>query len=280
MREPFLRLVAKYGLVESIFLFSLRLYYDVRFLISKEIVLIHSIGKVGSSTLQKSLKKRGRLVIHTHFFHNDNILFWKGYYINSPRGTAPMHIYRGWAISGILDKTKKDIRIITPFREPVSREFSSLFQDNRVYPELLGDVHQTSEILENIGCRLAKELPEERWINRELKQTLGFDIYNENFPCAEGFITLENENKKILVFRLENLESLFPSVFNDFLQTDAGRLINVNVGAQKAYSEKYKATRDKKILSENEILAIQNQQFWRWMYADFDINLRTRWGKE
>ncbi len=280
MRELGLRLIAKYVWLEWLLLSVLRRYYELMFVMSSEIVLIHSIGKVGSSTLQESLKKRGRLVVHTHFLNKDNVLFWKRYYTNSPRRAAPMHIYRGRAIAGILDKTNKDIRIITPFREPVSREFSSLFQDNRVYPELLGDVNQALGVLEKIGGRLAKELPEERWINLELKQTLGFDIYKENFPFAKGYITLEKDNKKILVFRLENLESLFPSVFDDFLLTFAGRLINVNVGAQKAYSDRYMAIRDEKMLSENEIRAIQNQQFWRWMYSDFDRKLRTRWGKE
>ena len=275
-----LRLIANYVWFERLLLCVLRCYYQLMFVVSSEIVLIHSIGKVGSSTLQESLKKHRRLVIHTHFFNKENISYWKRYYIKSPRRAAPMHIYRGQAIAGILDKTKKDIRIITPFREPVSREFSSLFQDNRVYPELLGDVDQAMGVLRKIGGRLAKELPEERWINRELKQTLGFDIYKENFPCSKGFITLEKDNKKILVFRLENLESLFPSVFDDFLHSYAGRLINVNVGAQKAYSKRYKAIREKKMLSENDILAIQNQQFWRWMYPDFDTKLKARWGKE
>lgn len=244
---------------------------------SKDIVVIHSIGKVGSSSLAASLKGGGRLVVHTHFFHAANLDFWEEYYLSS-RGSVPANIFRSRALSKALETTERDIKIVVPFREPVSREVSSYFQDHEIFSELLDGSHdETMSLLRGIGARLADELPEKRWIELELRQFLGIDAMARHFDPSIGYLLFKDSNRAILIFRLEDLSDIYPRVFSDFLGFEVRPLRKANIGTEKRYATKYERYKTTRVLTDEQAKSIVAQQFFSWLYPDFEENFKRKW---
>ena len=255
-------------------------YFRLSMMFCKDIVVVHSIGKVGSSAIAASLKGRGRLVVHTHFFHASNLDFWEEYYRFS-RGSVPANIFRSRALAKILETTGKSIKIVVPFREPVSRELSSYFQDHEIFSELLNGTHdEAMSTLRGIGARLADQLPEQRWIELELRRFLGIDATARHFDPSIGHLTFYGSNRAILIFRLEDLSKIYPRVFADFLEFEVKPLRKANIGSEKQYAKQYERYKTTRVLTNEQADSIVAQQFFSWLYADFEENIRLRWVRE
>ena len=268
----------KFMILNVFLIKSYQIYFKIKLIYNKEIIVIHSIGKVGSSSLYNSLKKRN-FIVHTHFFHEKNINFWSNYYQNSPRKSIPLHLYRSDALRRELRRFKQ-IKIITPFREPISREYSSLFQDNILFPSLVkGDINEASLTLKKIGQRLSHKLPEENWIDLEIQKFFQIDLFSQDFDETKKYLTYKKGNISLLVFRLEDVDIIYPVVLSNFIGQNLAPLKVTNTANKKIYSQAYTKLSTKPFLSKDQFEKIKNQKFYLWLYQKYQHQAKIKWVK-
>ena len=205
-------------------------------------ILIYQVGKVGSSTIYKSIKKHVKDV-PIYQIHNitlaDEILEdekQKGF------KDGLHHLEIGSNLKQIIHKNPEiKWRIITGVREPVQRWISDIFQNiNERYSEFLnskGEI-KTKDLFKFIQNTIHSE-PMQFWFDKELKQTFGIDIYKYSFNKNAGYSIIKEGNVDILVYQLEKLEKNFSKMCADFFNQQNFELLNDNVAKDKKYSKNY-----------------------------------------
>jgi hypothetical protein len=252
---------------------------------SKELVLIYTIGKVGSSSVYDSLRKNkkfGLPVFHIHSLEPSRILEQKEYYKNSERGSVPFHLIQSSILSELLSNYSGKIYVISLIREPLNRELSSLFQDSFNFTSSSNLIDSDMDsVIENKLQALLKSLPEDEWFSNELEKVFGFDIYKMPFDIDKGY-QIENKNNITLAFiRLESLRSIFPQAMKELFGRDYNlTLVDSNIGDDKFYNDAYKEIRTRINFSKSEIDYLLKTNFMQKFYKDQKDAIRKRWVKK
>jgi hypothetical protein len=144
-------------------------------------------------------------------------------------------------------------------RDPIGRTISDIFENPHAYDLNIVDANGNFDmgvVNEKILNLFSQYNPEAdqvcTWFDREMKPTFGIDIYDYPFDHKEGYFYLKKDNFELLVIRLENLSSAFPSAIDRLLKTDSPiPLLNTNVGATKKYAHDYKRIKENIMLPED-----------------------------
>jgi hypothetical protein len=252
---------------------------------SKEIVLIYTIGKVGSSSVYDSLRKNkkfGLPVFHVHSLAASRITEQKEYYRNSERGSIPFHLIQSSVLSELLANYTGKIYIISLVREPLNRELSSLFQDSFNFSSSINLIESDMEsVIENKLQALLKNLPEDEWFSNELEKVFGFNIYKMPFDINKGY-QIEVKNDVTLAFiKLESLRKIFPQAMTDLFKRDYNlTLSDSNIADDKFYNDAYKEIRKRINFTESEINHFIKTDFMQKFYEDQKDAIRKRWIKK
>lgn len=247
---------------------------------SNQIVIIYTIGKVGSTTLLESLKNSSINIpiFHIHSLNKTNIYNQKQYYLNSERKSVPFHLIR----SSVLEKRLKfftgKLFIITLIREPIGRELSSVFQDALIFKNFYKkNIGSTNEIIERKINALTEELPEEKWFNTELKEVFNINIFDLKFEPKKGYIFYEKKNISFLLLRLEDLNKVFMESMAKMFKNKHIDLINKNIGKDKFYSNSYNNFKSMYGIDKDKIKRIVNSRFIKKFYFDKIDSIRNTW---
>jgi Putative capsular polysaccharide synthesis protein len=237
-------------------------------------VLIFTMGKVGSQTVQASLRAReselGRPIYDTHFLadkrgftrEKDN----KEYF----RTELHHRTLRSWHTQFQRSQLKSDRKrgrrwkVITLVRRPVSRSISEFFENLKVEKGNSGAFVRVKSRFQgyemptqgNFDIRMGldevnKLFPyffdwyeshgreHERFFQEELEPTVGIDVLKEPFSKSQGYRIYHGEAADLLLVRLESLDDCAREAFKEFLNVSDFVLINKNVGAKKDYAGLY-----------------------------------------
>ena len=185
-------------------------------------ILVYQPGKVGSSTVHRSMNALNIGNSHIHKLTYDEV----------------SNIYKKLDVGAI--------KIITLVREPVSRIISQFFQliGNREYC-FAGQF--TNEIIECLKLKSTRILQgavcQFEWFDHELKAVFGIDIYDHPFNKEKGYSIIKQGNYELLAMKMEKINSL-ESVIGEFIGAPQFKLINDNIGDNAAYKYLYKNVRD------------------------------------
>jgi hypothetical protein len=192
-------------------------------------ILIYQMGKVGSSTVYKSLKNTplSNSVLHLHFLSTD-LPKIKERYKKAGKYPPPYHIYLGESVRKILCRNPNlPCKIISLVRDPIAVVVSSLFQNPHLAPLSLTTDKNTIDP-EKVIRYLDRKLREpttfsyvNEWFDRELKRVLDVDVFAKPFPVDVGYAVCRNKNVEALVIRLEDLSQRGPKAISEFLNLDA-----------------------------------------------------------
>lgn len=250
-----------------------------------KIVIIYTIGKVGSSSVYETLKNSESIpypVFHLHSLSTQQIEEWKQYYKSSQRKSIPYHLIVGSVLSDLLKSYKGKIFLVTLIREPIQREVSSIFQDSFNFTSSSklkekGIQETTMNYLE----KLVDQLPEEKWFKKEIKEVFDIDVYADTFDPAIGYKTYDRNNVRLLLIRIENLNTSFNSACKElFENNDLNlKLEEANIGDQKFYSEDYKKIRRDIRLDEKQVEQIIQTPFIQKFYPDYISSIKKDWIK-
>jgi len=250
-------------------------------------ILIYSVGKVGSTSVEVSLTKAHikNPIFHVHRLTWHTLEKSHEYYRNAGLD-VPSHVMVGEYLRFIIDRTRGKARwkIITLTRDPTAQTISSLFENLETHPQfrnLSGD-----DLIKGILALLEKrfnEFDEEHgysnnWFDWELKNVFSFDVYAEDFEPEAGYKIAKSENADILILKLENLSRCAPEAFQKFLGLQNFQLIKANEGSDKSYKEVYQRVLSTLSLPRDTVERIYRSRYVRQFYTDEEINaFKRRW---
>ncbi len=270
MLKPILRRLAEKNYYASRALFLRRLKREhVRY--PEAPVLVFTMGKVGSQTVQASLQARaselGRPIYDTHFLadkrgftrEKDN----KAYF----RTELHHRTLRSWHTQFQRSQLKRDRKggkrwkVITLVRRPIMRSISEFFQNLtvenanspgavRVKSRFQGyemplrgnfDIKIGPDDVDRLFPRFfdwyeGHSHEHERFFEEELEPIFGIDVLKEPFPKSKGYHIYRGESADLLLIRLESLNDCARKAFETFLGISDFVLTNKNVGGKKKYA--------------------------------------------
>jgi hypothetical protein len=175
------------------------------------------MGKVGSSTIRKSINALNRDIhpYHLHYMsgidHMVNIL---------RKQSLPLqdHILASIYCRKLLKRASANgerLNVITLVRDPIAKNISQFFQNIEVvypefgYSEKVKTLSHDTLIQEMIDFFIKNFVHDDPlvWFDVELKQFTNVDVYETAFPHEKGYRIFENELFRILLMRLENLNN-------------------------------------------------------------------------
>jgi hypothetical protein len=285
--------------------FSARFYYHLRLkreiARQKQLILVYQMGKVGSSTVVRSLKAHNIQSFNVHtfdpfFLKRGQKIFKAEFYAANilPRTLWDQQLIRRQIIHS---SAGKPIKIISLVRDPVARNVSHFFQwPNMVLEQSDGGYHLRSPVFnydrilkaEAIEGELANlfmtrfKLHERPliWFDKELKRHFGIDVYSCEFPKGKGYSIYRNGQTDALVIKLEQLGDIARSAFKEFLGIESFELVDANIGREKNTSELYGRFLDSIKLPPDYLDAMYNSRFVAHFYSRKEIDgFRARWSR-
>lgn len=244
-------------------------YYKYFIDISKDVFVVLTPGKVGSSSVYKTLKKKlvNAYVFHIHFLSEKNIDEGIMFHKNSLRKSIPNHFINSRILNYIFFNQSKRIRFIILFREPVDRYISDAYQNfNRVISKL--DKKNNNKIIDNINIGLSKmEHMDylENWVEDELNVNLGYDFFQNSKLDKSGYFIDSNNKYDFLFMKMESLNSDFNNASKLFFDKKIN-LENANISTNKKYNNEYKLSKTKINLSQQTIHKMKTYKYTNMIY--------------
>lgn len=194
-------------------------------------VLVYTMGKVASTTVQHALERVPELApFHVHHIAAE------------PIGTGGDHRR---TLSALLWRElvapAMPCAVITLTREPIARNVSAFFQN--LGHELGGAAPwrcPTPELVAAFLSRCEHEYPV-RWFDTELRHVLGVDVYGVPFDPAIGHVRIDHARYPTLVLRCELPDADKGRLVGEFLGLGAITLPRANAAEDKAYAQAYRA---------------------------------------
>ena len=263
-------------------------------------LLIYQMGKVGSKTIQRSLRtiKLDRPVFHVHFLTPDRVKRTekeRRKYLGTDRMGLLRHV---WQYQYLLKRlgsrsNGKKWKIITLTREPIGRNIATFFENLSV--EALDDGHRyriqsdyygfegtfTLENIDQLKHLFFERLYHDRplvFFDEELKGMFGIDVFACEFPTSKGYKIYEGERADVLLIRLESLNDCATDAFREFLGIEDFTLVNANVASAKVYAPLYRKFKKTAVLPEDYVERMYTSKYTQHFYSQEEIaRFRARW---
>ncbi len=262
------------------------------------LILVYQMGKVGSSSVVKSIESKKIPVYNVHTFNpffldRTEDQFKK---LWEPNGPLPRTLWDQQYFSGYVKKKKNSpFKIVTLVRDPVARNISHFFQYPNIILEKIDSGYHIRSLRYNydkilISESIDKELSELFlknmdnhfrplvWFDEELKINFGIDVYSKEFPKERGYAIYRKSNAEVLLIKLEMLNEVFRPAMKEFLDIDDIELINENIGEKKESADMYKQFLSSFHLSEKYLGDLYNSKFSNHFYTKEELNrFEMRW---
>jgi hypothetical protein len=224
-------------------------------------VLIYQMGKVGSTSLGRSLANGyPGISVNTHDFFAE---------------------HRKWLVRRLFRSVSEEgteLDVITLIREPVGRNISAFFEN---YERFAGVKYQKSDLTvaqlrDLFLANYLHDLPLE-WFENHIERTFGIDVYASPFP-ESGYATYEKGGVRLLVIKLEIPDTAKEKAVGEFLELRAFQLTRANVGDVKEYADQYTAFKREVHLPSHYLDRMCRSRYFTHFYSpDVIEEVRQRW---
>lgn len=252
---------------------KLKYFYS---LFSEEQIIVYQMGKVGSSSIYKSLKNNGLNVIHAHHFGDHDVFnFYKNtddFFCFYPIGKRIRHFISSKVKLYLLKKNKK-VKIITCVRDLEKVLISRYMQDLHlrlvsyhkkqvVYKDLK---ILTDEVINNIEIDIDLDYFL-NWFDVELKNNFGVDVYDVEYDTNAGVGVTFKTEKPLLVLNMSKVdEDVLSSSLSDFIDSSCKiKITNSNVSSNKWYSEIQRIIRNDYRMSKSYKKRIEESRLYNF----------------
>jgi hypothetical protein len=279
-------------------------YYSVRayrhLLVSRlrrrEPLFVHSMGKVGSSTIVRSLEAMGLRenmpIYWTTFLSPEGVEFLanlqkEGY---GGRDRVPIdkqsamvarrvlsrELGRGYLVGG-------KCKVVTLVRDPVATNVAGFFQNHAWWPpELTAKCTAgLTGYVEDLAQLFFEEYPHDvplTWFDDELKGVFGVDVFTSGFPKSKGYKVYRGGPTEVLVCKLEKLDDCAQEAFGEFLGIEGFTIQKANVATDKWYGRIYREFKDGLVLPAAYADRMFNSRVTRHFYDDEEVDsFRAKW---
>lgn len=258
----------------------------------KEPIIVYQMGKVGSTTILRSLRalKLGMGVYHVHVLSQSGIARVEKIYKENfaYKRRIDGHLLASYYLRKQLDKGLhgKKWKVITLVREPIARNLSSFFEvlnlqyaryeyHNKIDFMSLETI--VEELIELFFREFEHNIPL-IWFDQELNQVLDIDVFAADFPKEKGYKIFQGEQADVLLLRLESLNECATEAMRAFLNIDEFSIIKGNVASHKYYSSAYRRLKDAITIPESYIEKMYSSKYVRHFYSEEEIDtFKARW---
>jgi hypothetical protein len=266
--KSFIRKIASKYFWKTIYLFKV-LYYNFFLNKSKDVIVVLTPGKVGSSSLYESLKSKftNSYIFHIHFLSDRNIAEGIRIHKNSARRSVPNHFITSLIFNKIFVKKFTNIKFVVLFREPIDRYVSDAYQNSN---RLLNKIDNTnnSEIISSINVGLSQMAHMdylENWVVDELKSNLDYDFFDKSKLDSTVYYVDSNEKYDFLFMKMEYMNEYFGKATLEFFDEEL-KLINANDSTNKGYKELYKEAKSNIIVTPGIVNKMKSYGYTNKIY--------------
>lgn len=268
-------------------------YQDKVDLSRSKIILVYTMGKVGSTSLYKTLAKLSpdqldANVHHVHYLSHEMLSRAEHHEKQSYRKLRRIshHLLAGRQINKKI-KTKpglkKQLKIITTVRDPVALDISSFFESFYSYRKFDYDRLASlppADLADKLQALFLKNISGDRWLkwfDRELKSVMGVDVFATEFPKSQGYGIYQGY-PPTLVLKLEHMDSCIKRAAREFLGVDGLNLIHANVGEDKPYADAYRKFKKMIRLPQSYLYKMYTSKLVTHFYDSDEIEIfRQKW---
>ncbi len=266
-----------------------KLKYYKEFYNSDDLVLVFQMGKVGSSTIIKSLDNVNVNNVQVHsFFADANDNRYKNYKFY--KDAVHMNFFqklRGFFgnkyVARLVRKRfkNKKTKIISLVRDPVSRDIAHYFQhiqfsiyemyrenlENKIYinSEYFGLDYFIKDYFNKFNHEFSIN-----WFDDEFKKFTELDIYKYKFDKKKGYQIISAGNIDLLLIKLEKLNEMSDVIAN-FIGVDKFEIINENISTDKWYNSVYKDFKNAIEFDNDYINKMYDSKLAKHFYSDVEI---------
>ena len=252
-------------------------------------VLIYQMGKVGSSTIHRSLldTTHADQVLKLHFLSHD-LPNRKRKYKKAGRYPYVDHVYLGVSTRRILNKYKdKPIKIISLLRDPIAIVISALFQNPHLAKKSITtdrggiDPVKATDYINHMLHNPDTFSYIYGWFDKELKTVFDIDVFANPFPVKAGHTLYTKDNAEALVIRLEDLSEKGPEAISAFLCLEKPlKLQKGNLRSDSKSAEAYNEVLREIYLSPALCQEIYSSRFVKHFYSEKMIQeFMLKWTK-
>ena len=184
-------------------------------------VFVYQMGKVGSTSIYRSLKKAySGAVFHGHYFDA----------FHSEFSLRQLHAW-------YIQQPARKIKLISLIREPVTRNISAFFQNFKRDTGM--QIEKCRKSMHELRDMFLLNYPHEIpwvWFDNNIKKNFGIDVYEHPFG-AQGHLVIEHANVELLILRCDLPDSKKSELIGDFVGLPSFSIANSNVSAEKEYSQ-------------------------------------------
>jgi len=257
-----------------------------------EALIIYQMGKVGSTSVYRSLKliDLGMHVFHVHFLSPEGVSWAENVYKRefSRTNRIERHIFDSLYLRKRIDEEEVDKpwKVITLVRDPIARNLSSFFQTfNLEFPEFGYEHRVKSMPIEDLVAELEALFFEKfyhdrplTWFDEEMKLVFGVDVFATKFPKVNGYTIYNGPEADVLLFKLEDLNKCASQAFRQFLDVDNFTVFKANEAQDKAYSKVYDQFVERIRIPDSYIDKMYESKYMRHFYSDAEIEkFRAKW---
>lgn len=251
-----------------------------RFYIEKQCpIIIYQMGKVGSSTIYRTLSntvERPVFQIHTMNPTKLRSLFSRYAEIKQP---IPEHLQQGQMLFKHIIRRKYPAQYITLVREPIARAISAFFENYSYFPDQNFNADRESLAINTDLVLKHADFPHAlHWFDNEFKVVLNLDIYDYPFSHQQGFTRIQNDHIDLLVLRIEDDDNIIETAIKDFLNLPQLTLKQDNISAEKSYADTYRNVREDIILPMDLVNQMLDSKYTRHFYTEAEReHVREKW---
>lgn len=226
-------------------------------------ILVYQMGKVGSISIQASLRRLGFKTGHAHYLWMTH----RGEYNTSKPGL----------VKEIL-KRDRQWNVVSLVREPVSRNISAFFQKIELYyPEYRAYEYKPDVV--NAFLNNYDHFWPLVWYDLEMFPLFQLDIYEHEFEHTKGYTVYRNANVNLLILRLEDMDRVIEQAFNEFvgLRSVKPTLSNYTTNRYRV-AQMYRDFKDTARFPKEYLDWMYESRYARYFYTQEEIvNFRNIW---
>jgi len=266
-------------------------------------VLVYQMGKVGSTSIVRSLKASNvdRPVYHPHFLSKERIAETEKDRKEFFRTERYSYLKRPWLYEFLVKQLEGGLKggkwkVITLTRETVSRNISAFFENLEVerfegrdryrisshyykIPPTTIEINDLEPLSRLFFEKVNHDSPEQ-FFDREIRGVLGVDVFASEFPISKGYRIYQGELVDILLLRVEDLNRVAQEAFSEFLDIRKFELTNSNVGSEKGYAFLYKKFKKDVELPDEYLRRMYGSRYMRHFYSAREIErFQEKWRK-
>ncbi len=241
-------------------------------------IVVFCMSKTASSAIVRAVQHcLHRPVYKVHLLTPVAVARVEAQYRRTDPTARPRHILHASHLLRRPPTTEHPWTVVTIVREPIGRSASDFFQSGARLGRL-GDAPTT--IAAFVRFATAQGIPRTiAWFDRELRVSLGIDVYEYPFDPAIGYATIETPSVRLLILRQESLD-VAPRALGHFLGLpEPLALTRENDAARKPYSDLYDTVLQEARLAASSLDLAYTSRFAQHFYSPAELDgFRARWG--